>query len=159
VHSLLLAAALMAPGLEVTNDVTVTRPDGSAVPIAPHVRVACGPWADDAPKRSIGVQVGTPEGFWKMSAVVADVKRRPVVRFPHTFVSTRPSRALLFTADSSGAEASSAEEESSGWIKFQRVRCGRRLAVRFRVRAVLGSEFIDGEPRTLRGSFRASADL
>jgi hypothetical protein len=61
---------------------------------------------------------------------------------------------LLFATDGQN-EVSSAEEEASGRIRFDRARCGRRLAVRFRIRAVLGSELFDGEPVSVRGSFSA----
>jgi hypothetical protein len=160
VHSLLIAAALMAPGIEVTNDVAVTRPDGSAVAFAPQVRVWCGRWEEDVPRRTLHVHIGSRRAppFWQLSAVVADVRRRPVVRLPHSFVWNRPTGALMFATDGDN-ELSSAVEEASGRITFDRVRCGRRLAARFRVRAVLGSEFFDGEPVTVRGGFRARADL
>jgi hypothetical protein len=77
------------------------------------------------------------------------------VRFPHSFVFDKPTGALLFAADGRN-EASSAEEESSGRMTFTRARCGRTtLDVRFRVDAVLGSEFFDGAPVRIRGSFSA----
>jgi hypothetical protein len=105
--------------------------------------------------RTLHVRAGSPDGpFWHLSAVVADVRRRPVVRFPHSFIFDKPTGALLFAADGTN-ELSSAEDEASGRITFSRVRCGRRLAVRFRVRAVLGSE-ISGDPLTVRGAFSAS---
>ena len=145
-----------AAGLSVTNTVAFTRADGSAVPFAPSLRVNCGPWERGVPRRTLHIRVGVRGGpFWQLRVVVADVKRRPVVRFPHSFVFNRPTGAEVFAFDPDN-EASSAEEEASGRISFGAVRCGRRLAVRFRVRAVLGSEFFDGEPLTMRGSFRAS---
>jgi hypothetical protein len=131
-----------------------TRPDGSAVPIAHTVRVACGPWEPGVPTRTLHIRAGTAAGpFWALRTVVADVRRRPVVRFPNAFVWNRPKGADLFALDGAN-ELSSGVERASGRITFQRVRCGRRLAVRFRVRAVLGSEFIDGDPVTVRGRFR-----
>jgi hypothetical protein len=159
VHSLLLAALLVTPGIEVSNDVALTRPDGAAVPFPPQVRVWCGRWERDVPRRTLHVRVGTRPGpYWMMSAVVRDVRRRPVVRLPRSFVWNRPRGALMFAYDGAN-EVSSAEEKASGRITFTRVRCGPRLAVRFRVRAVLGSEFIDGDPMTVRGTFHARADL
>ena len=145
-----------AAGLSVTNTVAFTRADGSAVPFAPSLRVNCGPWERGVPRRTLHIRVGVRGGpFWQLRVVVADVKRRPVVRFPHSFVFNRPTGAEVIAFDSDN-EASSAEEEASGRMSFGAVRCGRRLAVRFRVRAVLGSEFFDGEPLTMHGSFRAS---
>jgi hypothetical protein len=156
----LLAAAVGADAaaarLTVTSTVTVTRADGSAVPLAQRLRVWCGPWERDVPQRSLHIRAGARgSAFWQLDAVVADVRRHPIVRFPHSFVFDEPSGAQLFAVDGEN-EASSATDEAAGRISFGRVRCGRRLAVRFRVRAVLGSEFSDGEPLAMRGAFRAS---
>jgi hypothetical protein len=156
-----LLALVVWPGdsaadLRVTSTVAVTRADGSAVQFAQNLRVWCGPWERDVPRRTLHIRAGGPGGpFWQLSAVVADVRRRPIVRFPHSFVWDRPTGAQIFAVDG-GNEVSSSEEEASGRISFRRVRCGRRLAVRFRVRAVLGSELFDGDALTMRGSFRAS---
>jgi hypothetical protein len=157
---ILLALAIWpnvsAADLRVSNTVALTRPDGSAVEVAQNLRVWCGRWARDVPRRTLHVRVGARTGpFWRLDAVVADVRRRPVVRFPHSFVFDRPTGVQLFAVDGDN-EASSSEEEASGRISFSRVRCGRRLAVRFRVRAVLGSEFFDGDALAMRGSFHAS---
>ncbi|MDX6690562.1 MAG: hypothetical protein QOG15_2019, partial [Solirubrobacteraceae bacterium] len=60
----------------------------------------------------------------------------------------------LFAAEGRN-EASTAEEESSGRITFTRVHCGKHLDLRFKVEAVIGSEYIDSTPITIRGSFSA----
>jgi hypothetical protein len=145
-----------AADLRVTSTVAFTRADGSAVKFAQNLRVWCGPWERDVPRRTLHIRAGAPAGpRWQLDAVVADVRRRPLVRFPHSFVFDQPTGAQLFAVDGEN-EVSSSEEEASGRISFERIRCGRRLAVRFRVRAVLGSELFGGEPLTMRGSFRAS---
>jgi hypothetical protein len=82
------------------------------------------------------------------------VRREPVVELPNMFVFDEPQGADMFAVDGEN-ELSSAEEESNGRIVVDRVRCGRRLAVRFHVRGRLGSEFFDGDPLTVRGSFSA----
>jgi hypothetical protein len=140
-----LAAAALRPdaaaaGLTVESTVAFTRPDGSAVPLAQRVHVSCGRWERDVPVRSVRIRAGARGGpLWQLRAVVADVRRRPVVRFPHDFVWDRPSGAQLFAVDGEN-ELSSAEEEASGTITFRKVRCGRRLDVRFDIDGVLGSE-------------------
>ena len=145
-----------AADLRVASTIAVERPDGSAVPFAQNLRVWCGPWERDVPRRTLHIRVGSRRGpVWALHAVVADVRRRPVVRFPHFFVFDNPTGAQLFVADGNN-EASTAEEEASGRITFSRARCGPRLAVKFRVRAVLGSEFFEGDELTMRGSFSAS---
>jgi hypothetical protein len=145
-----------AADLRVTSTVAFVRADGSAVQFAQNLRVWCGRWEREVPRRTLHIRAGAPEGpFWQLNAVVADVRRRSVVRFPHSFVWDRPTGAQLFAVDGDN-EVSSSEEEASGQISFGTVRCGRRLAVQFRVRAVLGSEFLEGDVLTTRGSFRAS---
>lgn len=154
-----LALAGLAPpahAITVENQLAFTRPDGTDVDYPSRVRVWCGPWEPDVPVRSIHVQVGARGGpYWRLSAVVADVARQPVVRLPHSFVFDRPTGALLFATDGAN-ELSSAEEEASGRLVFRRARCGPRLAIRLRVRATLGSEFSDGAPLLVRGTFAAA---
>jgi hypothetical protein len=153
----ILLASLWPPpanaGVRLDNRLVFTRPDGAAVAFAHTMRVWCGRWDREVPTRTLHIRVGTEEGpFWTLRTVVADVRRRPVVRLPHSFVWNRPSGAQLFALDGDN-EVSSAEEEASGRISFHRVRCGRRLAVRFRVRAVLGSELFGREPVSVSGRF------
>ena len=156
--ALLAAAAcpeIAAAELTVSNTVALTRADGTVVPVAPRLRVWCGPWERDVPRRTLHVIAGARAAFWRLDAVVADVRRQPVVRFPHSFVFDEPTGAQLFAVDGD-AENSSSEEEAGGRITFSRVRCGRRLAVRFRVDAVLGSESFQGGALELHGAFRAT---
>ena len=142
--------------LRVASTVAVERADGSAVQVSQNLRVWCGRWERDVPRRTLHIRAGARKGpFWQLDAVVADVRRRPVVHFPPSFVWNEPTGAQLFAVDGD-SEVSSSEEEASGQISFRTVRCGRRLAVRFRVRAVLGSEFFGGDALTMRGSFHAS---
>ena len=148
------AAPAASPDFQVDNQVVLTNADGTVLPVKPRVRVWCGPWASDVRKPSIHVLAGTRGGLWTLSAVVADVRRRPVVRFPHNFIFDTPTGAQLFAGDGRN-EASTAEEEASGRITFTRVRCGKRLDLRFRVDGVMGSEFFDGTSIAIRGSFSA----
>ena len=145
-----------AADLRITNTLAFTRTDGSAVRFAQDLRVWCGRWEREVPRRTLHIRTGAPAGpFWRLRAVVADLRRRPVVRFPNLFIWNKPSGAQLFASDGDN-ELSSGVEKARGRISFGGVRCGRRLAVRFRVRAELGSEFFGGDPLTVRGSFRAS---
>jgi hypothetical protein len=150
------APATAHADLTVRNDVTLTRPDGSAVAFPQTVSVRCGRWEPDVRGRTLHVRVGAPRkgAFWVLRALVADVRRDPVVELPNMFVFDEPQGADMFAVDGEN-ELSSAEEESNGRIVVDRVRCGRRLAVRFHVRGRLGSEFFDGDPLTVRGSFSA----
>lgn len=149
------AASAASPDVRIANNVTLTNADGTAIAVKPTIRVWCGPWASDVRKPSIHVRAGSRSGAWMLSAVVADVRRRPVVRFPHSFIFDKPTGAQLFASDGRN-EASTAEEESSGRMTFSRVRCGARsMEIRFRVDGVMGSEFSDGTPIAIRGRFSA----
>jgi hypothetical protein len=156
--ALACVAAVSAPAapaqIIVDNRLTFTRPDGSAVAFPPRVRVWCGRWERGVPQRALHVRIGGRRGGWELRAVVADVRLDPVVDLPHFFVWRDPSEAHLFATDLDN-ELSTAEEEASGRISFGRARCGRRLAVRVRIDAVLGSEFFEGDEWSVRGSFSA----
>jgi hypothetical protein len=156
--------ALVAPvahaGLRVRDALTWTRPDASAVGFGPEIRVWCGPWSADAPAKSIHVRVGHRSldgrpAMWELHAVVAHVKRRPVVRLPNSFVFDHPHGAQLFAVDGTD-EVNSDTDPSAGRIRFDRVRCGPRMRIVLHIRARVGCETIDGAPLRVRGSFRAS---
>ena len=165
--ALILIAAACLPvdaasgaGLRVRDRLTWSHPDGTPLAFRPDVRVWCGRWERDVPVPSIHVRVGsrTPTGgttFWELHAVVADVRRRPVVRLPNSFVFDHPKGALLFAVDGRN-EVNTDTDPSTGSIRFQRVRCGKRLRIAFRVDGRAGSELSDGESLTVRGSFSAS---
>jgi hypothetical protein len=155
------AEAAGAAGLSVRDRLTWMRPDGTKVTFPRAVRMWCGPWASDVPVRSIHVQVGVRSrtgraSWWELHAVLADVRRRPVVRLPNAFVFDRPRGAQLFAVDARN-EVNSDQEESTGSIRFGRVRCGRRPRVSFSFEGRVGSELFDGETLAVSGSFRASA--
>ena len=76
------------------------------------------------------------------------------MRLPKAFVWNRPRARGVFAA-AGGNESNSDTDESSGSIRFQRVRCGRRLRIAFRVDGRVGSE-VSGATLTVRSSFSAS---
>ena len=147
------SATAGAGAYQVHDGLTFTRPDGTVVAFSRDVRVWCGPWESGVPVRSIHVQVGGRKGGWRLSAVIADVRRHPVVRMPHSFVFDKPTGALLFAFEG-GNELSSQEEESRGTIRFKRARCGKRPRVTVTVGGRIGSEFFDGESLTVSGNIR-----
>jgi hypothetical protein len=151
-----VATASGAAGLRVRDRLTWTRPDGTRVAFRPDVRVWCGRWDSDVSAPSIHVRVGARSvPRWELDAVVADVQRGRLVHLPHSFVFDHPTGARLFATDRRN-ELSSETDRSSGRIRFLRVSCARRLRLAFRVSGRVGSEFGDGEPLIVRGSFSAS---
>jgi len=102
-----------APGFTVRNSVVLTRADGVSVPVAQEFRVRCGRWARDVPTPSVHVIAGDGTSAWHLAAVVADVRRRPVVRFPHAFIFDKPTRAQISGGEGRN-EFNSDQEESSG---------------------------------------------
>ena len=154
--ALLAGASQAEAGLRVRDRLVWTRPDGTRAAFRPEFRVWCGRWEPDVKVPSIHVWVGDrPQAHWELHAVVADVRRRPVVRLPNAFVFDHPRGALLFGTDR-GNEVNSDTQPSTGRIRFGRVRCGRKLRISFRVSGSLGSELSDGEPLDVRGSFFAT---
>jgi hypothetical protein len=153
----LSTAAEAGAALHVRDRLVWTAQDGKRASYRPEVRVWCGGWDPDVRVPSVHVWVGAkPAAHWELHAVRADVRRHPVVKLPNDFVFDRPHDALLFGTDR-GNEVNSDTEESTGSIRFGRVRCGRHLRVSFRVNATLGSELSDGGTIAVRGSFLASA--
>jgi hypothetical protein len=160
----ILAAALALPAppagaaIAVDDALVFTRPDGSVLTYPTRVRVWCGRWGPDVRTRTIHVQMGrrARSPLWWLRAVVADVRRDRRVDLPHSFVWTDPTEAQMFVGDGTN-EISSATERSSGRIVFERIGCGPRLRIRFRVDATLGSEFFDGDTIAVTGTFSARA--
>jgi hypothetical protein len=145
----LAAPATAAPELRVRDHL-----DWKGAGFPGTVRVRCGPWSADASDPAIHVDVGSRNRHWELSAVLADVQEHPTVRFPHSFVFDEPNGAELFAA-TPHHEVSSAEEEARGRITFTKASCGENLRLAFRIDAKLGSEFSDGRPLRVKGSFSA----
>jgi hypothetical protein len=129
------------------------RTDGSAIRFAGTPRAWCGPWDEEVARRSVHVSLRGAKRGWELSAVRRDIKVGRPIEFPNEFVYTRPRRAQVFVYDAA-IEASSAEEESSGSMVFSRLNCKLGGVVEFSIDAILGSEFSDGEPVQVSGTYR-----
>lgn len=154
-----LVTTLLVPAAGASTaaaQLTFTREDGSAIAFPGQTRVWCGPWAQDVAVPAIHVFAGRPrhpQHHWELSAVRRDVARGTRLRFPLDFVFDHPRGAQMFAADDP-IEASTAEEEASGSMTFTRATCRRGGVLAFRIDAVLGSEFSDGEEVRVIGTFR-----
>ena len=153
----LVSARSIAPGAALT----FRRPDGSRIVFPRPARAWCGAWNTDEPTRSLQIAVLRRDGpgfalpYWNLSAVVRDVQRGRTIRFPLPAASKRPRDAELFVADpKTRIEASSEEEESRGRITFLQAGCKLGAPVRLTVSGVLGSEFFQGKPVRVSGTYQ-----
>jgi hypothetical protein len=149
------------PGTTLENNLVFTRADTTRIAFGNgRFFVWCGPWEEGAiDTASIQIVFASTEPdpnspYWWLRVVAADVVLGEEIAFPNTFVFDVPRNADLFLSDPPN-ELSSATEESSGGITFQRLDCGEEGAVEFTIDAVLGSEYSDQPPVRIQGSFRA----
>jgi hypothetical protein len=154
--ALVAACALLASASVAEAALVFSREDGTPIAFPGKTRVWCGPWEEDVAVPAIHVFTGRlrhPQHHWELSAVRRDVAPGTRLRFPLDFVFDHPRGAQMFAADDP-IEASTAEEEASGSMTFTRTGCRRGGVVAFRIDAVLGSEFSDGEEVRVTGTFR-----
>jgi hypothetical protein len=116
-------------------------------------------WGVYEPLRaSLHVLAGGPTAatpHWHLRAVVDDVTPGVAVPFPSDFIWDQPEGVDVFVFDPPN-ELSTLTQGSSGAITFQQLQCGSGGVVEFSIDAVIGSEFGNGPPITMTGSFRAA---
>jgi hypothetical protein len=139
------------------------RADGSRIVFRGRVRAWCGAWNDPGTATSLHVAVMRPDGrgfarpYWHLWAVASQLTRPRVIRFPVGISESRPRGAVVFAFDSrTGNEASTEEEEARGSASFAPVRCVPGNRVRISISAVLGSEFGDGTPIRVSGTYEGT---
>lgn len=143
-----------------SNGLIFTRADRSRIVFRGRLRAWCGAWNDPRSPKSLHVAVlrrerpGFALPYWHLFAVASDITRRRVIRLPVRAFEARPHGAVVFVGDSvTGNEASSQEKEARGSISFAPVRCTPGNRARFTISAVLGSEFGDGKPIRVNGTY------
>jgi len=140
------------------NSLVFTREDASEVefPAAAKAYVWCGPWENDVPVFSLHVWFGSPGDpvGWELQGVVGDIEIGDTLRFPNSFIWNQPDGVLLFLLDPPN-ELATSMEESGGFMVFHRLPCSSGSTVDFSIDAVMGSEFGDMPPVTVRGRFTA----
>jgi hypothetical protein len=130
------------------------RPSGSEIKFSGTPRVWCGPWGESSARRSVHLELRTPKRGWELIAVQRDVESGRRIRFPGDVISNRPHGALLFAFQAKPLiEASSNEEEASGWMAFTQSSCEIGGTVAFKIHAVLGSELFEGTRVRVNGTF------
>jgi hypothetical protein len=143
----------------ISGPLVFTREDGSEVkfPAAAEAYVWYGPWEQDgAPTLSLHVWFGSPGEFvgWELRAVVGDIEAGDTLPFPNYFVWDQPDGVLLFLLDPPN-ELATNTEESGGFIVFHRLPYPSGKTVDFSIDAVMGSEYGDMPPVSVRGRFTA----
>lgn len=141
------------PGIR--NDLAFTRQDGTRIEFTSATFVWCGPWEEgQVMVPTLHIVVGGTDRHWHLRTVVDDVVIGTPLSFPNEFIRDQPRNADLFINDPPN-ELSTQAGASSGQIVFQKLDCRSRGSVEFTIDAVIGSEFGDGPPVTVDGSFRA----
>jgi hypothetical protein len=154
--ALVVAAALLlvASARADAEGLTIARPGGAEIPFTGVPTVRCGPWEPGVRARSVFVELRNASRAWQLRAVLADVAAGQRIRFPTSITDAHPHGAVLFVAQRKPLiEASSNEEEASGWLAFSRASCRPGGAVAFEVHARLGSELFEGRRVRVDGSF------
>ena len=144
----------------VEDSLVFTRANQSRIsfPSGAQLFVWCGPWDEgDAPLTpSLQILFAAPvvSASWHLQAVISDVTIGNPLTFPNLFVFNQPKGVDIFVLDPPN-ELSTSTDESSGSITFQKLNCGTGGEVQFSINATIGSEFGDGPPITVAGTFRA----
>jgi hypothetical protein len=154
-----IAAVLASAPAADPGNLTFRRADGSAIPFDGKLYVWCGRWESEVKVPALDVFLVPRRGqsYWRLSAVLRDIRRDARVRFPIGFVWNRPEGAQLFVYDRKTKNgASSEEEKAKGVFTFSKVTCRRGRSIVIRASGVLGSVFEDGPPVRVSGIFRGT---
>jgi hypothetical protein len=156
--ALAVFAACSTGSDSISGGLTVTREDGSIVEFEGSVRAWCGPPRDgggSALQLGSGVPVGQsrpggtreterPRTYWLLFSLVERLERAPVLSLRERPIDS--TTWTFFVNDlETGNEAAAKNERSSGTIVVSRWGCDRGDAVEVTFKAVVGSEFGDGE--------------
>ncbi len=161
---LLASCCLLLGAAPAAAQLVFKRPNGKVIPFSGTPQVWCGPWDSEDARTAIHVELTELRDDrlvrrWEFSASQAEVRAVTRVKLPNEFASRRPLRAFMFVAVPSSRptaviEASTNEEEASGFIAFSQVNCELGGVVEFRVHALLGSEYFQGTHARVNGTFR-----
>lgn len=145
----------------VDNNLVFRRSDGSEIEFGENTLVWIGNWENIVKVDALHIVVSDasppsgPVRYWRLKAVFDDIVIGEKIEFPVNFIWNDPVGVSLFVFDEPN-ELSSQEEESRGWITFDKLRTGGTGEVSFSIDAVLGSEYHDGDSCFVQGTFRSS---
>jgi hypothetical protein len=127
---------------------------GPAINFPGTASVTCGPWEPGVAAETIHVELAGPRRGWEMSAVLADIEIGRRIRVPAYVLSSEPRGALFFVHRRKPlVEASTSEEEGTGWMSFSAASCTPGAPVSFAIHARLGSELSGGNEVRVDGAF------
>jgi hypothetical protein len=145
-HALaLLAVAVCAASASAATTLVFRRADGSAITFPKTVRT----WCDTGGLHAVGF--GTiGQSHWQLGIARMNVRSGRVL--PYSW--QRPNGVELFVFDAKTRnEASEGAEGSHGRVEPRRASCARGARVEIAVSGVIASEFSDGKPVRVSGTF------
>jgi hypothetical protein len=141
------------PDVPQTNNIEISRADGSGIVFAPSVWAWCGPWEPgEISEPTVHVLVGSQTSRWEFRVVRRDVRIGESLSFPNSFIFDEPRGADMFVHDPPN-ELSTQIANSTGAVIIEHLDCSAGGGIRFTVEATLGSEFGDRPPVTVTGNF------
>jgi hypothetical protein len=151
------------PDNTITNNLTFTRQNGTPLVMGTDYAICCGIWEPGFNDNNtlkiffydplLWTNPSQAESFWKLFII----KNKLQIDSSYDFPTSAESPLRMFLVDaSSGNEISGDEEESSGTITIERLRCGPPVRIKFTIDVVLGSEFHLAPTVSVTGTFTAT---
>jgi hypothetical protein len=151
-----------APAASETNSLVLTRVDGSTADLD-RLSVTCRPGdaasGEDAartylliesPRRVKGGKLAEP--YVMVRVPVDDVAAGAVLELP-----VADAEGVVFVGDETGIEASSSGEDGSGALTIEKASCEPEPTIALTIDATLDSEYFDGDPAELSGSYASKS--
>ncbi len=155
-----LAASPASSGAGAVAGLTIKPTHGSAIHFEGEPIVSCDAWEPGIPRKTLHIELRNPDRGWELRAVVADVRGGQKIRIPTDVLSDHPEGALFFVYRLHPLiEASTNEEEGSGWLSFSQVSCTPGEPVTFTIHARLGSELSAGTEVRVDGTFTGPVQI
>jgi hypothetical protein len=157
-----VASGAASARADVENNLVFRRQGGATItfPAAAKSFAWCGPYEPgNVEETTVHVitydTTLTNHTYWRLWAIPADVVIGEPQLFPNHWTWPNPDSVEIFVYDPPN-EAATDTEGSSGSIVFQKLDCAVGGQVECTIDAQIGSEFGDGSPITVQGSFRAT---
>ena len=149
------------PATVVADSLDFKRPDSSVVVMGTTPLVCCGlydpSFVNERAMRVVLYDSANQKPGWEILILIDRAQAGATTTLPTTVVApSKVPRVSMFVADL-GNELSSDTQESSGTITVHSFSCSpTTIQIDFSVDAILGSEFGDGPPMVVKGTFQAT---